>query len=67
MSETIDPLDSFLQLLSYKTVSLEGPSNGEYANCVSFLEDLCKKLSLETQVICLKENKPILIAKWIGS
>ena len=64
---SINPIDSFLQLLSYKTVSLEGPTNGAYSACVQFLESLCQSLQLKTTVISPIKDKPILMAEWRGS
>lgn len=56
-------IELFKKLIRYKTISYEGPVNGEYLKCVNFLDKLCKELfiSCTTKTFEFVENKPVLI------
>ena len=60
-------LETFKTFLSFKTISAEGPSNGEYAKAVSFLQNVAKSLGLETKVYELIKNKPLLVCSYQGT
>ena len=60
-------LETFKTFLSFKTISAEGPSNGEYAKAVSFLQNVAKSLGLESKVYELVKNKPLLVCSYQGS
>ena len=60
-------LELFKTFLSFKTVSAEGPNNGEYVKAVSFLETVAKSLGLETKIYELVKNKPIHLCSYQGT
>jgi aminoacylase len=60
-------LETFKTFLSFKTVSADGPRNGEYARAVSFLENVAKSLGLDTKIYELVKNKPILLCSYQGT
>ena len=39
---------------------------GAYQECVLFLRNFADEIGLETEVVSVVENKPILIATWLG-
>ena len=56
------------EIISFPTVSGEGPLNGSYNTCANWI--LNKLLSIGLDAKILPEsgcNKPIVIASWIGS
>lgn len=59
----------FKDLLRFRTVSFEGPENGEYTRCVQFLQKLCKQLipTCDTEVLEYVTNKPVLLVTIKGT
>ena len=48
--EKAHALDLFDKLLSFRTISFEGPSSGSYRACCEWLVQVLSGLGLETQV-----------------
>ena len=59
-------VEFFRTLLKFRTVSAEGPTNGEYRACVDWLAAHCAQLGLETQVVEAVAGKPVLVATLRG-
>jgi acetylornithine deacetylase/succinyl-diaminopimelate desuccinylase-like protein len=57
------------EMVQFKTVSGDGPTNGDYVRCANWLLDICKSIGLQEATILeeSKDGKPIVVAKWIGS
>ncbi|KAH7488726.1 hypothetical protein KRP22_008633 [Phytophthora ramorum] len=60
-----DPVERFLELLSLRTVSAEGP-NGSYEQCAQWLRRYLEELGLPVQVFSPVENKPVVLGTWQG-
>lgn len=65
MSEDSD-VEFFRRLLKFRTISADGPKNGEYRACVNWLRLECDKLGLSTQIVEPVAEKPVLIATLEG-
>jgi aminoacylase len=60
-------VDFFKKLLSFRTVSAEGPTSGAYHECVQWLKGQCETIGLSTKICEPVQNKPILIATLVGT
>ncbi|TMW63755.1 hypothetical protein Poli38472_002696 [Pythium oligandrum] len=65
MSSRKDAVTRFLELLSIRTVSGEGP-NGAYEECAEWLRAYLTELDLPVQVIEVEPRKPVVLATWKG-
>jgi aminoacylase len=58
----------FTEILQFQTVSATGPASGSYNSCAQWLLERCSEIGLVTKIIPeSKENKPIVVAEWLGS
>jgi acetylornithine deacetylase/succinyl-diaminopimelate desuccinylase-like protein len=61
-------VSQFIELVRFKTVSGDGPLNGEYNACGNWLLQKQLDIGLEAEIIPeSKPNKPIVVGKWAGS
>jgi len=56
----------FMDFLSIKSISGEGPASGTYEESVQFLRRIADDVGLPHYTVTIVENKPILIMKWEG-
>eukprot|EP00038_Savillea_parva_P009016 m.180685 g.180685 ORF g.180685 m.180685 type:complete len:466 (+) comp15071_c0_seq1:47-1444(+) len=62
-------IDAFKSLLTFRTVSMTGHLDGANTACVQYLDELCKRLGLSTEILDgprPKKGSPVLVAKWEG-
>ncbi len=62
-----EELEFFRTLLRFRTVSAEGPHNGEYAACAAWLRDECASLGLSCTLLEPVAGKPVLVATLRGT
>lgn len=55
-------------MVRFKTISGEGPTNGDYVRCANWLLEISTSIGLEANILEeSKEGKPIVVVKWSGS
>jgi aminoacylase len=58
----------FTEILQFPTVSVIGPDSGSYHKCGQWLLERCSEIGLDAKIISeSKENKPIVVAEWLGN
>ena len=59
----------FTHLLSFPTISFQGPLDGSYDACAKWLLEECVEMGLDNAQILPEstEHKPIVVASWLGS
>ena len=67
--EKKDAITKFTKLLTFATVSFQGPLDGSYDACAKCLLEECVEIGLDNAQILpeSKEHKPIVVASWLGS
>jgi aminoacylase len=61
-------ISKFIELVKFPTVSGDGPHNGSYKACGNFILGELKSAGLDSFILQDSvENKPIVIATWVGS
>ncbi|TMW63753.1 hypothetical protein Poli38472_002694 [Pythium oligandrum] len=65
MAQRMDPVTRLLELLSFPTVSADGPK-GVYEECAEWLRAYLVEIGLAVQVFEPEPHKPIVLATWKG-
>lgn len=61
-------IEWFQHILQFPTVSSHGPIGGSYNQCAQWLLERCQEIGLTSQIIPeSKDNKPIVVAEWVGT
>eukprot|EP00967_Tisochrysis_lutea_P150044 scaffold289543_cov35-Tisochrysis_lutea.AAC.1 len=60
-------VEFFRTLLRFRTVSTEGPTNGEYHACSLWLQTACEDLGLSTSLLEPVAGRPVVVASLLGS
>ncbi|KAH9259619.1 hypothetical protein BASA81_002041 [Batrachochytrium salamandrivorans] len=65
--DDLEAVELFKKVLRFRTVSGEGPTNGQYHACSQFLAGELVKIGFQVDVIEFVPNKPVVIATLAGT